>query len=97
MCLPLLLSAVTEMLVNVLSLKDDDLVDEGDDKIKPGSGTHSSMLDNVLFPCSHCTVTSCTAIACLYYCIVSLSLSLSHCASWCGLSLCLMVWSHRGG
>ena len=29
---------VTEMLVNVLSLKDDDLVDEGDDLIKPGSG-----------------------------------------------------------
>ena len=33
------LCAVTEMLVNVLSLKDDDLVVEGDDKIKPGSGT----------------------------------------------------------
>lgn len=30
---------VTEMLVNVLSLKDDDLSDEGDEKIKPGSGT----------------------------------------------------------
>ena len=27
------------MLVNVLSLKDDDLSDEGDEKIKPGSGT----------------------------------------------------------
>ena len=32
------ISAVTEMLVNVLSLKDDDLVEEGDEKIKPGSG-----------------------------------------------------------
>lgn len=34
-----LLRVVTEMLVNVLSLKDDDLSDEGDEKIKPGSGT----------------------------------------------------------
>ena len=33
-------SAVTEMLVNVLSLKDDDLRDEGDDLIKPGSGIY---------------------------------------------------------
>ena len=33
-----MLAAVTEMLVNVLSLKDDDLADEGDEKIKPGSG-----------------------------------------------------------
>ena len=36
LCAPL--HAVTEMLVNVLSLKDDDLADEGDEKIKPGSG-----------------------------------------------------------
>ena len=35
---------VTEMLVNVLSLKDDDLADEGDEKIKPGSGIRISHL-----------------------------------------------------
>lgn len=38
------LCVVTEMLVNVLSLKDDDLVGEGDEKIKPGSGKHSNTL-----------------------------------------------------
>ena len=38
LCAPL--HAVTEMLVNVLSLKDDDLADEGDEKIKPGSGIY---------------------------------------------------------
>lgn len=41
--LPFVGEKVTEMLVNVLSLKDDDLADEGDEKIKPGSEEAKSL------------------------------------------------------
>lgn len=41
--LPFVGEKVTEMLVNVLSLKDDDLSDEGDEKIKPGSEEAKSL------------------------------------------------------
>ena len=50
--------AVTEMLVNVLSLKDDDLVEEGDEKIKPGSGTYTV----------YCACTCVYVHACMYTC-----------------------------
>ena len=62
-------SAVTEMLVNVLSLKDDDLRDEGDDLIKPGSGTY-----NVYRYTAFCLMCS------VYIWQKSL---LAHLSSWC--------------
>lgn len=57
------------MLVNVLSLKDDDLKDDGDDLIKPGSGeTNYTMVTTVTmyFICIVCIyIYKCSANAVL--------------------------------
>ena len=81
LCMMYNVYAVTEMLVNVLSLKDDDLVEEGDDKIKPGSGEYycCNLLCYLSSSVGRALGLESRVLLCILECVLELCLSCTPC------------------